>query len=800
MKISFNWLKEFVDLRWSPEEAARRLEELGLEVSSISRTGGDVTGVIVARILEVAPHPNADRLSVCRVTDGKSALTIVCGAKNVAAGQRVPLALPGAKLAGGQIIEKSVIRGTESSGMLCSSRELGLSEDHSGILILDGNGKLGRSIEEVFPLKDVILEVEITPNRADCLSHVGIARELAAVSGKRLKPLHLYPLPQGGRGQGEGGRFPIQIENPSDCPRYIGTVVKGVSIRPSPAWLARRLSLCGIRPINNVVDITNYVLLELGHPLHAFDLAKLQGRRIIIRRAGTGENLAALDDKIYGLSIETLVIADEKNPLAIAGIIGGKPSSIQNETQDILLESACFDRRLIRRVSKSLGVRTESSTRFERGAHPLAAEAASRRALELILAMAGGKQGSRTDTTPRKQKPINVSLRPARVNSILNLKLKPQEIKARLQTLGFSCKTGKKASLVCQVPYWRLDVEGEHDLIEEVARLVGYDKIPARLPSPPPLSLKGEDRVRGKKMCAARQVLLSHGFWEGCSSSFVSGKILRQIDPRLLETAVAIENPLSEDQEYLRPSLSFGLLLAVKKNRSQGTNALKMFEGGSCFERADVSGGKPIESKHLAVLIAGDAHAKDWREKPATLDFFEIKSWCELLLEAWGLAGTYSPSPVSFLHPGASAEISVSGAVIGWAGLLHPGAAKALDIPPETVLAEFDLSRITLKEEAARFTRLPKYPPVKRDLSIVVKNNVAWGQIETCVKEVLGQVLEKTRPFDVFSGGNLAPDEKSLAFSLSLRRPDKTLTDAEADELIRKTVGTLQGQLAARLR
>jgi len=278
MKISFNWLKELVNIRWSPEETARRLEEMGLEVSSLSHTGGDITGIIVAKILEVAPHPNADRLSVCKVTDGKETLTIVCGAKNIAPGQMVPLALPGAKLAGGQTIEKSIIRGTESSGMLCSSREMGLSEDHSGILILDGDGKLGRSIEEVFPLNDVILEVEITPNRPDCLSHIGIARELSAISGKPIRPPHPNPLPRRGEGK-RGGAFPISIENPQDCPRYIGTVIKGISIGPSPAWLARRLALCGIRPINNVVDITNYVLLELGHPLHAFDLAKLRGNR-----------------------------------------------------------------------------------------------------------------------------------------------------------------------------------------------------------------------------------------------------------------------------------------------------------------------------------------------------------------------------------------------------------------------------------------------------------------------------------------------------------------------------------------
>ena len=794
MKISFGWLKELVDLKWSPEESARRLEELGLEVSGIEKTGGEISGVVSAKILEVAPHPNADRLSVCKINDGKNTLTVVCGAKNIAPGQTVPLAEIGAKLTGGTAIARTEIRGVESSGMLCSPRELGLSDDHSGILQLDAGTAIGRPINEILPLSDTVLEIEVTPNRPDCLSHIGVARELAAASGKTLKG-RLAP-----KQKTATGKFPIRIDSASDCPRYIGTVVKNVQIKSSPLWLSRRLTLCGIRPINNIVDVTNYVLLEYGHPLHAFDLSKLQGSQINVRRAHEGESLAALDEKTYALSPDVLVIADQKTPLAVAGVIGGTSSSIHDGTRDILLEAASFERGLIRRASKSLGVRTESSYRFERGVPAAGAQAAAERALKLILELAGGKVESVTDAYPGKRKAISVSLRPARLNDLLEMNLKPAEIKNRLQSLGFSAKPGKKGMLSCEVPAWRLDIEGEHDLTEEVARLVGYDKIPARLlsPSPDVEENRGEGNTAGRR---ARQTLLSHGFWEACSSAFVSCKTMKHLDPLLLQTAVAIANPLSDDQEYLRPNLSLGLLAAVKKNRSLGTGAASLFEVGSAFERIGQVGDEPAESRRVALLVTNDGRAKHWREAPGPADFFEIKSWCELLLDVWGVSdAAYSPISLSFLHPGASASISASGKTLGWAGLIHPGIAKALDIPAETAIAEFDLATVAQDGKVTRFRELPKYPPVKRDLSVTVKKDVTWEQIETCARESAGETLETLRPFDVFSGGNIASDEKSLAFSLSLRRRDRTLTDAEADGVISRIITALEQQLSARLR
>lgn len=790
MKISTRWLQELIGKPLGPAETiARHLEERGVEVSSWTPVGKNAKGIVLAKILEVKAHPNADRLSVCRVSDGKDNLTIVCGAKNIAPGQTVPLALPGAVLPTGQIIERTVIRGTESSGMLCSARELGISDDHSGILILEDGGKLGKPVQDVLPLNDVILEIEVTLNRPDCLSHIGIARELSSLLGKPLKELELKPE------KIRGEKFPIDIENSSDCSRYIGTVIKNLTIGPSPFWLTRRLSMCGTRPINNIVDITNYVLLEWGHPLHAFDLHRLSGSRIKVRRARIGEKIAALDEKTYSLTPETLVIADESQPVAIAGIIGGASSAIQSATRDILLESACFDRRLVRRASKSLGIRTESSYRFERGSHPVTAEIASKRARELIESLAGGSPSTQTDAYPKKQKIPTIPLRPQRVNLILHTNIKPQEMAKSLKGLGFTCRPARRR-LLCQTPFWRLDVEGEHDLIEEIARVKGYGNIPDHLPSLPTPRLLQEWR-KVSPASLSRQILLAHGFSEGCSPSFVSENMIKNMDAGLLETAVAIENPLSEEQEYLRPNLSLHLIDAVRKNRHLGTNSLKLFEVGCSFA---IEEGMPRETKRLAFVIYADPHLKHWRQKPAPVDFFEVKSWCEFLLTAWKSTGRFNPASCPYLHPGTSAQLSINGDAVGWAGLLHPAVAKAMDVPPEVGLAEFDLSKVKDPPDTTHFKELPKYPPVKRDISIIVNASVTWADIEKSSRESVGAVLENIQPFDVFSGSHLASDEKSLAFYISLRHPDKTLTDSEADDLIKKMLQALQDRLGAHLR
>ncbi|MGQ0644545.1 MAG: phenylalanine--tRNA ligase subunit beta [Elusimicrobiota bacterium] len=770
MKISYLWLKEFVDFDFSPEELAVVLRNLGFDNAGIRRFGGELANVVTARVEERGKHPQADRLSLCRVFDGKDRWSVVCGAPNVAAGQTVALARVGARLPDGMLIEKRAIRGQESQGMICSAKELGLGEDHAGILELPLDLPLGQSVSEALALDDAVLDLEVTPNRPDMLSHWGAAREVAAATGRRLR-LPDMDVPR-------VKRLPslVKIEEPALCGRYIGRVIEGAAVKPSPLWMKLRLERCGIRSISNVVDATNYVLLELGHPLHAFDRGKLAEGRVAVRRARDGESLLCLDGVERSLKPEDLVIADADRPQALAGIIGGQASAVEAGSRDLLLESACFAASAVRRARGRHGVSTESSYRFERGVDAEVAEWASRRAAHLILKLAGGEPAGELDVRPAKARPAAVKAGPDRINALLGTSFPSAAVKKSLEKLGFSCRSSGKA-LSVSPPAHRQDVREEADLAEEVARLTGYDKVPsaARFHALPP----EPESVSARLARSARSFMTGAGFFEARNYGLVSRRQWEDLAGGS-EGALELENPLSLSGELLAPGLLAGLCRNLQTNMRRGNKNARLFEIAAVFRRADGSG---RESQTLAWAAEGNTGPEHWRHKPRPLEFWDAKTWMKALLKEWRVAGVRfeSGSAPVFLHPAESQAVTVGGRSAGFFGKIHPRRAELLDVPAETFLAELDLSALAEAGfQEVKFVDLPKYPAVYRDFSLVFSAETSWSTVALRVAGGRFPWVEDVELFDVFAGAGLPAGRRSLAFRVTLRNPERTLTDAEA--------------------
>ena len=792
MKFSENWLRSLVDIRADSATLARRLTMSGLEVAEVAPIGGSLDGVIVARIVACEPHPDADKLRVCRVDTGNGNVQIVCGAPNARAGLVAPLATIGATLPNGVTIKAAKLRGVESQGMLCSARELGIDADAAGLMELPSNAPTGQSLSRYLGLPDVAIEVELTPNRGDCLGIVGLADEVAAEFGSRAKPFAAAPVAAMVSASRE-----IRIEAGGDCPRYLGRAVRGIDMAAkTPIWMAQRLRAAGVKPINAVVDVTNYVMLETGQPMHAFDETKLEGA-IVVRRARDGEALKLLDESDAKLDAGFLLIADNAKPLAVAGVMGGFASRVTDTTRDVFLEAAHFSPATIMGRARKLGLATDAAHRFERGVDPELPRAAIERATALLIDIAGGAPGEIIEAALPEYLPkrIAVTLRRARIARVLGIAIDDAEIERILAALGMQVETAADGWRVTPSSR-RFDIEREEDLIEEVARIHGYDAIPASLPAgAPPVPQDDESKLA---LPALNAGLAARGYQEAICYAFV--------DPRLLESwqldarAIPLANPLSAELAVMRTSLLPGLAEALKRNRNRQQARVRLFETGVVFERG-AAGGAPVETVMLAGVACGHARAEQWAEPKRTLDFFDVKGDLESVIalsaapEAWSFDADDLPP---WLHPGRGARVLRGGVVVGMVGALHPALQRQLDLPETCV---FEVKLEALRERVIPEAQaLPHFPWIRRDIAVEVEESVEWAQIARAIRSGLRTMMNEPVLFDCFRGPGLSTGRKSLAIGLILQDSSRTLTDQDADRSVAEVVKLLEGEFGARLR
>ena len=797
MNVTLNWLKAYIDFEFSPSELSDRLTMLGVEVESVKQLGTDLEGIIVGSVTSIRPHPNADKLVLCQVdTGGTEELQIVCGAPNVREGMLAPVATIGATLPVGLTIKRAKLRGETSEGMLCSEKELGLSDDAAGLMELPTDTHLGIPLSEALRLDDVVFELEITPNRPDCLSLIGVAREIRAETGNPLK-LPTVDLKESSTNAGD--LTSVTIDAPDLCPRYAARVIQGVKVSESPAWLQQRLESVGIGVINNIVDITNFVLMEYGQPLHAFDYDKLTENRIVVRRATDGEHITTLDEVERELTPDMLVIADAEKPVALAGIMGGYDSEITETTCDVLLESAYFNPSSVRATAKALGISTEASYRFERGADPGVTLAALNRAAQLIAELADGTVCEGTvDVYPGQQPLTQLQLRPERVNFVLGTTLQAAEMAQILNRLGFDVDTTEETYQV-SVPTFRSDITREIDLIEEIARVHGYDNIPTTLPKGdipvPAPDPKTEVRTRIKHF------LLAAGMMEAVNYSFCDPNCFDKIrlnanDP--LRNTLQLRNPLSPEMSVLRTTLTPSLLENAQHNRNHQIDTIALFEIGSVF----LHDGEEKEPERVAGVLAGQIGEGVYSDPYRPPDFFDIKGLVEGMLEASGVVDwTLQKTGVPTFHPGRNAEVLLGDKRIGVFGEAHPEILENYDLPYKAYLFEFDLEGLT---DAATFTKrfepISIYPKVARDLAIVVNKDILSDMPTELIYTTGGDSVDSVRLFDVYEGEQVPEGKKSLAYTITYHSATETLTDKAVNALHEKVVKRLNREIGAELR
>lgn len=800
MKISISWLKEFVDFDLPVDDLASRLTDAGLEVASITHAGGGMDGMVVGEVMAVSKHPQADKLSVCQVAVGGESLQIVCGAPNVVEKSKVPVALIGARLPGGIQIQKSTLRGVDSFGMICSEKELEVGEVEDGIMILDSGLKVGQSLSSALNLEDWILDIELTPNRSDCLSVIGVARDVAALCGTRLKKPEVK-LKEKGPGSAKD-QVEIEIQDPQACPRYTARVIDGIKIKESPFWLKRKLYSAGMRPINNVVDISNLVMLEWGHPLHAFDyhLFSSQGKKdekkVVIRRAKNGEKFVTLDEVERTLNEEVLLITDGSAPVAIGGIIGGLKSEVGSDTHTVLLESAYFDPRVIRRGRMFLGLSTESSQRFERGADPNGVVNAADRAAELLELLADGKvQRGVVDCYPSPIHPVQITLRPKRVNQLLNTELSVQRITEILTALEMEVK--EDHDLNVRVPTFRPDLTREIDLIEEIARINGYSNINTSLRASGSLITKvyREDKLATE----VKHFLSANGCYEVITNNLVDPDVLEKIYPQSKQ--VAIQNPLSRDLSVLSTTLVYGLLGVVSRNKNRLEKNVRVFELAKVFFSGNGNDQLPEESMHLGIALSGARQPRHWEPGEAEVDLYDLKGILEELFDYLKISFELKPGKSSILLPERSFHVYVGEEEIGILGEVSKEAQAAFGIKDRVFWAELDFDRIVdLVPQQIKLSALPKFPPVERDIAVVADEGLLSEAICAKIKELGGNMIEDVTLFDVYKGKQVPPGKKSLAYSIRYRSREKTLTDEEVEEIHRKVISELQRSFGVTLR
>ncbi|MGE5554172.1 MAG: phenylalanine--tRNA ligase subunit beta [Betaproteobacteria bacterium] len=805
MQVPLFWLSELVDDLPEVGRLAEGLTMSGLPVEGIETFGEGVRGVVAGRIVALEPLTGSEHLQVCRVEVGKAALvTVVTGAPNVAVGQTVPVALPGAVLFGGQTIGAAEFRGIRSEGMLCSANELGISTmEGEGIMVLPEPVEPGTDLGDRLKLGEKVLELELTANRSDCLSMVGVAREVAAIFGCPLR-LPSAEVEEEAAEEAED-LASVVVLDPEGCPRYVARVLVGARIGPSPLWMQQRLRASGLRPITNLVDVTNYVMLELGQPLHAFDLDRLAEHRVVVRRAAAGEKLITLDETERDLEPSDLVIADGRGAVAVAGVMGGKGSEITIGTNNVLLESAFFHPTLVRRTAKRLGLRSEASSRFEKGVDPNLQALAVDRAARLMQEIAGAMvTRGRLDFYPVPVSPRRIELRAARVNALLGTTLTHEEIAGYLRRLtGVAVTEESRGVFTVTVPTYRRDLEQEVDLVEEVARLYGYDAIPATLT--PGLSTEPPKSERWRLAERVRRVLTALGLSEVTTSSLVPRdnlSVWRVPEDSPLTRALPLMAPLSEAQAVLRTSLLPSLGEVLRRNLSRRLTEVRIFEVGSVFWPQG-QGELPQEPRLVAGLLTGEIGGGEWWSARRTADFFDAKGVAEALLIALGIARYEFRRTTAWagLHPGRSAELLVEGEPAGFVGELHPEVQAALEAPERVAVFELNLEVVgRAAVEPLVFRSLPRFPAVTRDLAVSLPAEVEARAAEAAIKEAGGNWLEQVRLFDVYVGENLPAGHRSLAFALTFRAPDRTLTDGEVDSVVETIVSRLERTLGAYLR
>jgi phenylalanyl-tRNA synthetase beta chain len=782
MRVPLSWLREFVPVEADADELAAKLSVSGFAVEEILKPARGVSGVVIGEVREVRDHPNSDKLVLVRVFDGSVERDIVCGARNFREGDRVPIAVPGAKLPGGVEIGSRKVAGEVSDGMLCSARELELSDDHSGIMVLDADSPLGEDIVRALALDDVILHLDVTTNRGDALSIVGIAREVAALYGL---PLTVPEPAVAERGEDAAMLATVRIEDARGCPRYLARVITGVRIGPSPFWMQRRLMAAGMRPISNVVDVTNYVLLERGQPLHAFDLDTLTDHTIVVRKPRKGERITTLDGIDRALTAGDVAICDADRPVAVAGVMGGAETEVTDKTGRILLESAYFDPLRIRATAGRMRWRSEASIRFERGADPEGVPAGAARACELLAEIAGATiaRGA-IDVYPKPVARKPIRLRVTRANGLLGTAVPAEEIQTHLRALGCEVVGATRTSMRVTPPTWRPDLSIEADLIEEVARLHGLDAILETLPS----GGRTGGRTEAQRRCAlVRTLLLGAGLSEANTLSLLPPWLPDRLalgDDHAWRRAARVANPLSEDESVLRPSLLPGLLLATQRNVARHVRPVALFEIGTTFH-PDGEGLR--EQLEVAWILSGPA-PDGWHAAERELDFFDAKGVLETVMAGlgvgeWSVAAGDAGEP-ALLHPGRSAAVRMAGRDVGFVAELTPRAAGRLEIPGRVAVGSLTLA--ALVEHAGRGdVAVPsRFPPVTRDLALVVPEDVPAAEVERAIRGAAGPVLAGLRLFDVYRGEQVPEGQVSLAFALTLQDPERTLTDAEADAAI----------------
>ena len=801
MRVPLSWLAERVPLRTPPDELARRLTIAGLETAYDPGPGAGWANVVVGLVTDVRPHPNADRLRLADVDTGDAAQTVVCGAPNLAAGQKIAFARVGAVLANGKTGEPmeltaAVIRGVESAGMVCSERELGLSDEHEGILVLSAESPAGAPLAGVLPSGGA-LEVEVTPNRGDCLSVLGVAREVAAVTGERVaEPPADYPE----AGAPIADAASVEIADAALCSRYTCSLIRGVSVGPSPDWLRKSLEDAGHRSINNVVDVTNYVMLECGQPLHAFDLDQVRDGRIIVRPAAEGERFASLDGQEHALRPPMLMIADPERAIGLAGVMGGANSEMTESTRNVLLESATFNAINTRRTANALKLRTDASLRFEKGLNPELAERALRRATRLILETAGGEAAQGVcDEFPGKSPAPRIPFSHAILRRLLGADFPEAQVRGALDALGFAVEDAADGAMTVTPPYWRTDVNIEEDVIEEVARIIGYDVIEgAPLEGAVPSAIPQPERALREE---ARDALVAFGLQETISHTLVSREDAALPDGR---EPLAVHNPMSQEQSCLRtslrPALLRGAALALRQTRAGG-----VFETGRVF--IPCPDDLPDERETAAVVLAVPREAPHWERgandanAPEWAGFYDAKGVAEGLLARFGVSASFERASDPMLHPGRSAAILVNGEPIGVVGELSADAVKAFDLAaPKAAMMEIDLQRLAPHVPAMRssFAPFSRYPSATRDIAPDLSVRVsAQAALDVIAAHPL---VVRATPFDLFEGGALPEGVKSLTFNVEFQSPDRTLTAGEVNDAVAAIRKRMEDELGAAFR
>ncbi|MGE5617833.1 MAG: phenylalanine--tRNA ligase subunit beta [Sphingomonadaceae bacterium] len=799
MKVLLSWLQEFVEVRPSVRELAHLLSMSGSEVAAFEEVGAHWSKVFVGQVVRLGPHPAAERLTLVEVNLGGSVATLVTAATNLTEGDKVPVVLAGGSLQPGSTIDAVDFRGIRSEGMLCSGLELGISPDGEGIYVMEPEAPVGTELKEY--LNDWVIDIDVTPNRPDCMSVVGIAREVAALTGARLS---IPPTRIPGSEFRSSDLITVEIRDPDLCPRYTAIVIRDVTVKPSPHWMQRRLYLCGVRPISNIVDATNYVMLERGQPLHAFDGSKLHDG-IVVRRAAPGEAITTLDGETRRLTPDTLVIADHQEAVAIAGVMGGLLSEVDDSTRLVVLESANFDRTSIRRTTQQLRLSTEASKRFDKGLDPELTVPSALRAAALMVELGGGSVGQDVvDVYPNPIKPTVLSISEQDVARLLGLPIGRAEMRSIFDSLGFqTAELDVRMEVV--VPTFRQDVEGKADLCEELARIKGYDLIPSTLPSGALPEALPEPYLIWERV--ARDILVGAGLQEVITYALVDcdspSRLTVEVGPDVAEVppeSIRLKNAMTPEQACLRTSMLGSLMRTIAANMRHETRAY-IFELGRVY--LPPLDPLPVERRTLGIAFTGPREAESWNSHPEDGDFFDLKGYVEALLRALGIEGaTYEPARHTSLHPGRTARLAVDGRVVGYLGEVHPTVVERYDLQPRRVFAaELDFETlITLASPERTYHALPRFPAVSHDIAVVLDEAVPNAEVEAVIRQAGSPLLATVQLFDLYRGPSIPEGKKSLAYALAYRASDRTLTDQEVAEVEARIVEDLASRFGAYLR